>query len=181
MSDPQTLPIYGLVAEFGSPAELLEAARAAKQAGYTRTDAYSPLPIEGLASAVGGDHSKLPLLVFLGGLIGGASGYFLQYYTAVHAYPFNIGGRPLHSWPAFIPVTFECTILGAALTAIFGMLALNGLPMPYHPLFHVDRFARASRDKFFLCIEAKDPIYDGDKTRAFLESLAPLAVEEVPS
>ncbi|MBX7103616.1 MAG: DUF3341 domain-containing protein [Gemmataceae bacterium] len=178
---PREIPIYGIVAEFASPADLLEAARATKQAGYTRTDAYSPLPIEGLAGAVGGGHSKLPVLVFLGGLIGGASGYLLQYYTAVHSYPFNIGGRPLHSWPAFIPVTFECTILGAALTAIFGMLALNGLPMPYHPLFHVGRFARASRDKFFLCIEARDPIFDAARTRAFLETLSPTAVEEVPS
>ncbi len=175
------IPIYGLVAEFDSPTQLLDAARAARQAGYTRTDAYSPLPIEGMAGAVGGGHSRLPVLVFLGGLIGGIGGYLLQYITAVHAYPFNIGGRPLHSWPAFIPVTFECTILGAALTAVFGMLALNGLPMPYHPLFHVPRFARASRDRCFLCIEARDPIFDEQQVRAFLESLHPTAVEEVPA
>lgn len=174
-------PIYGLAAEFASPAELLEAARAAKQAGYTRTDAYSPLPVEGLAGAVGAGHSKLPTIVFLGGLIGGISGYLLQYTSAVHWYPFNIGGRPLHSWPAFIPVTFECTILGAALAAVFGMLAINGLPAPYHPLFHVPRFARASRDLFFLCIEARDPIFDLRQTRAFLESLGPKEVQEVPS
>src|SRR5437868_2453201 len=139
------LPIYGLAAEFASPAELVEAARATRAAGYTRTDAYSPLPVEGLAGAIGAGPSKLPLVVFLGGLFGAAGGYFLQYYTAVHYYPFNIGGRPFHSWPAFIPVTFECTVLGASLAAVFGMLALNGLPMPYHPLFHLPRFARASR------------------------------------
>src|SRR5262245_15203758 len=115
-------PIYGLVAEFGSPAELLEAARAAKQAGYTRLDAYSPLPIEGLAGAVGASHSKLPTIIFLGGLIGGLGGFWFQYVTAVGWFPFNVGGRPLNSWPAFIPVTFECTILGASLAAVFGLL-----------------------------------------------------------
>jgi Protein of unknown function (DUF3341) len=176
-----TLPIYGLAAEFDSPTRLLDAARAARQAGYTRTDAYSPLPVEGMAGAVGSGHSKLPTLVFLGGLCGGVCGYLLQYITAVHTYPLNIGGRPLNSWPAFIPVTFECTILGAALTAVFGMLALNGLPMPYHPLFHLRQFARASRDRFFLCIEARDPIFDAAQARKFLESLEPLSVAEVPA
>jgi hypothetical protein len=175
------VPSYGVVAEFDSPADLLDAARAARQAGYTKMDAYSPLPVEGLADAVGHGKSKLPTLVFLGGLIGGLTGYLLQYFTAVHTYPLNIGGRPLHSWPAFIPVTFECTILGASLTAVFGMLALNGLPMPYHPLFHLPRFARASRDRFFLCIEARDPIFDAMQVGAFLQTLHPLMVEEVPS
>jgi hypothetical protein len=177
----ERMPLYGLVAEFNTPAELLDAARATRQAGYTRTDAYSPLPIEGLAGAVGGGSSRLPLLVFFGGLIGGVGGFLLQYITSVHTYPLNIGGRPLNSWPAFIPVTFECTILGAGLTTIFGMLAINGLPMPYHPLFHVDRFSRASRDGFFLCIEARDASFDLEKTRAFLQSLSPVSVEEVPS
>jgi hypothetical protein len=174
-------PIYGLAAEFGSPTELLAAARAAREAGYTRADAYSPLPIEGLAGAVGARHSHLPTLVFLGGLIGAIIGYGLQYVSAVYWYPLNVGGRPLNSWPAFIPVTFECTILGASLAAVFGMFAVNGLPMPYHPLFHLPRFARASRDLFFLCVEARDPIFDLDQTRGFLESLGPRAVEEVPS
>jgi hypothetical protein len=175
------VPLYGLAAEFTNPTELVAAARAAREAGYTRLDAYSPLPVEGLAGAVGARASKLPLIVFLGGLIGGLIGYGLQYYTAVHYYPLNIGGRPLHSWPAFIPVTFECVILGASLAAVLGMFALNGLPMPYHPLFHLPRFARASRDLFFLAIEARDPLYDPIQTRAFLESLNPRAVEEVPS
>lgn len=174
-------PIYGLAAEFATPAELLEAARAAKQAGYTRTDAYSPLPVEGLAGAVGASHSNLPTVVFFGGLIGGLTGFLLQYVTATSWYPFNIGGRPLNSWPMFIPVTFECTILGAAVAAVFGMLAVNGLPMPYHPLFHLPRFARASRDLCYLCIEARDPIFDLSQTRAFLETLKPNSVEEVPS
>lgn len=174
-------PIYGLAAEFSSPAELLAAARAAREAGYTRTDAYSPLPVEGLAGAVGARHSHLPMLVFLGGAIGAAIGYGLQYITAVHWYPLNVGGRPLNSWPAFIPVTFECTILGASLAAVFGLFAVNSLPMPYHPLFHLPRFARASRDLFFLCVEARDPTFDREQTRAFLESLGPRAVEEVPS
>jgi len=174
-------PIYGLAAEFGSPAELLAAARTAREAGYTRTDAYSPLPIEGLAGAVGAGRSHLPTLVFLGGLVGALVGYGLQYTSAVHWYPLNVGGRPLNSWPAFIPVTFECTILGASLAAVFGMFAVNGLPMPYHPLFHLPRFARASRDLFFLCVEARDPIFDPDQTRTFLESLGPRSVEEVPS
>ncbi|MFL5330359.1 MAG: DUF3341 domain-containing protein [Gemmataceae bacterium] len=174
------LPIYGLAAEFPTPAELIEAARAVRAAGYRRTDAYTPLPVEGLASAIGARPSILPFLVLLGGIIGGVGGYFLQYFTAVHTYPFNIGGRPLHSWPAFIPVTFECTNLGAALTCVFGMLALNGLPAPYHPLFHLPRFARASRDLSFLCIEARDPLFDLERTREFLQSLGPTSVEEVP-
>src|SRR5262245_24874185 len=173
-------PIYGLAAEFATPSDLLEAARAAKQAGYTRTDAYSPLPVEGLAGAVGASYSKLPTIVFFGGLIGGFTGYLLQYVTATSWYPFNVGGRPLNSWPAFIPVTFECTILGAALAAVFGMLAVNGLPMPYHPLFHVPRFARASRDLFFLCIQARDPRFEVGAVTQFLQDLGPADVQEVP-
>jgi Alternative complex III, ActD subunit len=173
------VPPYGLVAEYDSAQALVEAASKARHAGYRRMDAYSPFPIEGLTDALGHPTTRLPLVVFLGGLLGGLAGYFLQYYTSVHSYPFNVGGRPFHSWPAFIPVTFECTILGAALSAVFGMLALNGLPMPYHPLFNVERFALASRDRFFLAIRAIDPKFDLAETRRFLEGTGAREVTEV--
>jgi Protein of unknown function (DUF3341) len=175
-----TLPIYGLAAEFDNPVALLAAANSAREAGYQKMSAYSPYPVEGLDEALGPKREYLPLIVLLGGIIGGLTGYLLQYFTAVVTYPLNIGGRPLHSWPAFIPVTFECTILGAALSAVFGMLALNGLPQPYHPLFHLPRFARVSRDLFFLCIERRDPLFDAGKTREFLTKLNPTEVTEVP-
>jgi len=175
-----TLPLYGLAAEFDNPVALLAAANSAREAGYQKMSAYSPYPVEGLDEALGPKREYLPLIVLLGGIIGGLTGYLLQYYTAVIEYPLNIGGRPLHSWPAFIPVTFECTILGAALSAVFGMLALNGLPQPYHPLFHLPRFVRVSRDLFFLCIERRDPLFDAEKTREFLAKLNPTEVTEVP-
>ena len=174
------LPVYGVVAEFDNPTGLVAAANRTREAGYRRFEAYAPFPIEELAEAVGHPQTRLPLAVFLGGLIGGLSGYLMQYVTAVFTYPINIGGRPFHSWPAFIPVTFECTILGAALTAVFGMLARNGLPMPYHPLFHMPRFARASRDLFFLCIQARDPMFDAVAVAQFLRSLGAADVQEVP-
>jgi Alternative complex III, ActD subunit len=173
------VPPYGLVAEYDSAQALVAAAAQARQAGLRRMDAYSPFPIEGLTDALGHSTTRLPLVVFLGGLLGGLAGYFLQYYTSVHSYPINVGGRPFHSWPAFIPVTFECTILGAALSAVFGMLALNGLPMPYHPLFNVERFALASRDRFFLAIRAIDPKFDLAETRRFLEGTGAREVTEV--
>jgi hypothetical protein len=157
---PQELPPYGLVAEFESAQALVAAAAKARDAGYKKMDAYSPFPIEGLMDALGHKANILPLLVLMGGVLGGLGGYFLQYYTSVYYYPLNVGGRPFHSWPMFIPVTFECTILGAALTAVFGMLGLNGLPEPYHPLFHVERFALASRDRFFLAIRAADAKFE---------------------
>jgi hypothetical protein len=174
------LPLYGLVAEYTSAEALVNASRSAREAGYHRMDAYSPFPVEGLIEAMGKRSTRLPFIVLLGGLLGGLGGYLLQYYTSVHAYPLNVGGRPLHSWPAFIPVTFECTVLGAALAAVIGMLTLNGLPMPYHPLFHVERFARASRDRFFLCIEAADPLFNLEATRDFLKSTGAREVTEVP-
>jgi hypothetical protein len=172
-------PLYGLMAEFEDPNDLVAAARRANQAGYRCMDAYSPLPIEELHEALGGHHTKLPLIVLIGGLAGCIGGYSLQWWAATIAYPVNVGGRPLHSWPAFIPVTFECTILVAALSAVLGMLALNGLPQPYHPVFNVPRFALASRNRFFLCIEAADPKFDLDGTRAFLETLGPREVTAV--
>jgi hypothetical protein len=173
------LPVYGVVAEFNDPTALVAAAERTRAAGYTRFEAYAPFPIEELAEAVGHPRTRLPLIAFLGGLLGGLTGYLMQFYTAVVTYPLNIGGRPLHSWPMFIPVTFECTILGAALAAVFGMLARNGLPMPYHPLFNLPRFARASRDLFFLCIQARDPKFEVAGVTEFLRSLNPADVQEV--
>ena len=171
--------LYGLLAEFDDPERLLAAARRAHQEGYRRMDAYTPFPIEELGEAVEFHHSRLPLLVLLGGLIAGLAGFALCYWTSVIDYPLNVGGKPLNSWPAFIPVVFECTVLGAALTAVFGMLGLNGLPMPYHPVFNVPRFALASRDRFFLCIEATDPKFDVDETWGFLSRMQPRQVSQV--
>src|SRR5471032_3596760 len=171
--------IYGLMAEFEDPTSLVTATERAHHEGYRRMDAYSPFPIEELHEALGSHHTRLPLIVLIGGLVGGIGGYLLQYWVSVIAYPVNVGGKPLHSWPAFIPVTFECTILAAALSAVFGMLALNGLPMPYHPVFNVPRFALASRNRFFLVIEARDPKFDLEETRRFLETLGPREVSTV--
>jgi Protein of unknown function (DUF3341) len=171
--------LYGLMAEFDSPGDLLEAAHRAYEEGYRRMDAYSPFPVHGLAEAIGFHRTRLPLLVLLGGMAGGIGGYCLQYWISVIDYPLNVGGRPLHSWPAFVPVTFELIILVAALAAVLGMLALNGLPMPYHPVFNVPAFELATRNRFFLCIEASDPKFDRQETRRYLESLKPGGVFEV--
>jgi Protein of unknown function (DUF3341) len=171
--------LYGLMAEFDSSSDLLDAARRAYEEGYRRMDAYSPFPVHGLAEAIGFKRTLVPLLVFLGGAVGGIGGYSLQYWISVIGYPLNVGGRPLHSWPAFIPVTFELTILVAALAAVLGMLALNGLPRPHHPVFNVSAFELATRNRFFLCIEATDPKFDGRETRHFLQSLKAQAVYEV--
>jgi hypothetical protein len=170
---------YGLMAEFEKPDELLEATRRTFSTGYRKIDAYSPMPIHGLAQALGFEQTRLPFLVFAGGVIGAIVGYGLCYWVSVLAYPLNVGGRPLHSGPAFIPVTFEITILFAALAAVFGMIIANGLPMPYHPVFNVPGFSRASQDRFFLCIEADDPQFDQDGTKRFLESLNPHEVSEI--
>jgi len=171
--------LYGLMAEFETPTDVVEAARSAYEDGYRRMDAYSPYPIEELSEAIGFHKNHLPLIVLIGGIVGCLGGFALCYWASAIAYPLNIGGRPLNSWPAFIPVTFECTILVAALSAVFGMLALNGLPQPYHPVFNVPRFELASRNHFFLCIEARDPRFDREATRAFLESLGPSEVTDV--
>src|SRR5215212_9286721 len=176
---PDAARVYGLLAEFASGEDLTKAAQVVHDSGYTRIDAYSPFPIEGLAEALGFKQTRLPLIALAGGIVGGLTGYLLQWWTMVRSYPINVGGRPLHSWPAFIPVTFELTILGASLAAVLGMLALNGLPQPYHPLFNVARFALASRNRFFLCIEARDAKFDLGQTRAFLETLGPREVTAV--
>jgi hypothetical protein len=171
---------YGVIAEFTDPQELLDAANAAREAGYTELDAYSPFPIHGLADAIGFHHSRLSAVVLAGGIVGGLAGFFMCWYANVIWYPLNIGGKPYNSWPAWIPITFECAILFAAFAAVLGMLALNGLPMPYHPVFNVPRFDQASRDKFFLVIQARDPKFDIDAVWKFLESLGPREVTDVP-
>jgi len=172
---------YGILAEFDSAQRLLDAARSTYQAGYTKLDTYSPFPIEGLAEEIGFHHDEVPLVVLIGGLVGGLSGYLMQYWMSAVDYPLNIGGKPYHSWPAFIVITFEMTILFAGISAVFGMLALNGLPMPYHPVFNVPRFALASKDRFFLIVFSSDKKYDAAGTRQFLEGLQPRSISEVPS
>jgi hypothetical protein len=172
---------YGLMAEFETPTEIVNAARLAGEAGYKKIDAYTPFPIEELTDALDFHHNGVPLVVLVGGILGCVSGYLMQWWIATVSYPVNIGGRPYHSWPSFIVVTFEMTILFAVIFAVFGMLALNGLPMPYHPVFNVPRFAFATKDRFFLIIFASDAKFDRVNTMTFLESLNPHAVSEVPS
>ena len=170
---------YGVMAQFEDPEQLLEAANRAYAAGYRNMDAYSPMPIDGLAEAVGFRRNWVPAIVLFFGLCGGGGGFGLLWWISVIAYPHNVGGRPFNSWPAYIPITFECTVLLAALSAVIGMLALNKLPQPYHPVFNVPSFSRASIDRFCLCIEASDPKFDLAKTKAFLEQLHPEEVAEV--
>jgi hypothetical protein len=173
------VPLAGLMAGFESHEDLLRAAEQAHSTGYRNMDAYSPFPVEGLARALGHRHSSIPLIVLVAGITGGAGGYFMEWFAMAVDYPLNIGGRPLHSWPAFIPITFELTILCASLAAMIAMLVLNRLPRPYHPVFNVPEFARASTDRFFLCIETSDPMFDITATRQFLEKLHPFMIAEV--
>ncbi len=179
LSPSENGEIYGLVAEFQNPNELVSAARQAHEAGFRRMDAYSPFPIHELTHALGVRRTKLPLVVLAGGLTGTGTALLMQWFSAVVHYPLNVGGRPLASWPAFIPITFELTILFAAFATVLGMLGMNGLPMPYHPIFNAPRFALASRDRFFLCIEAKDPLFELEKTSRFLETVGATVVSEV--
>jgi hypothetical protein len=174
---PGTPDVYGLMAEFHTAADVIGAAHKVHAAGYRKVDGYSPYPIEGLAHALGIHHSLLPRLVLCGGITGLLAGWGLEYWASVIEYPMNIGGKPFNSWPAFIIPAYETTILFAAGAAVLGMLALNGLPEPYHPVFNVPSFALASRDKFFICIEARDPLFDRAKTRTFLEELSPEVYE----
>jgi len=171
--------LYGLMAEFEEHEQLLEAAKRAYAEGYRRMDGFSPFPIEGLAEALGNEMTFVPLFTLLGGIAGGLGAYFMQWYSMGRLYPLNVGGRPLNSWPNFIPVTFELTVLIAALSALVSMLVINKLPQPHHPVFNVPEFRRASIDRFFLCIEVADPKFDREKTWEFLDSLKPLMIAEV--
>ena len=171
--------LYGLVAEFSTPEELLYAATCTHQAGYTRAEAYTPFPIEGLAPALGSHRTWVARVVLIGAILGGCGAFFMEWYANVLSYTWNIGGKPPNSWPAFIPITFELAVLGAALAAVIGMLAMNRLPEPYHPMFNHPEFSLASRDRFFLCIETSDPKFDRAKTKNFLDSLGPVGVVEV--
>ena len=170
---------YGVMAEFDNPSDVVAAARHVHEEGYRRVDAFSPYPIEELSEALGAFGARMPKIVLAGGIFGMLAGFGMQWYLSVINYPLNVGGKPLNSWPAFIPITFETTILCAALAGIFGMLALNGLPEPYHPVFNVPDFALASRDKFFLLVESRDPLYDREQTAALLRSFGPREVTDV--
>jgi hypothetical protein len=171
--------LYGFIAEFPDAEQLLEAVKRSRAAGYQVMEAYTPYPVEGLVEAIGHGPSRVPLLVLIGGILGAAGGYGLQYWASVIDYPLNIGGRPFHSWPAFIPPTFESAILVAGIAAVLGMLILNGLPMPYHPVFNVPRFALASRDRFFLMILRRDPQFDATRTLEFMKTLGGSEVTRV--
>lgn len=175
------LPPYGLLAEFSTPQQLLHAAEKAHAAGYIHSEAYAPYPVPGLEEAMHLKKTKTAWLFLIGGALGGLTGFLMQVYSCVFSYPVNVGGRPLYSWPAFIPITFELTVLGAGLTGGLGMLALNGLPQPYHPVFNCPAFDLASQDRFFLCIETKDPKFHAEHTRDFLTSLQPTGIFEVPA
>jgi hypothetical protein len=171
--------IYGVMGEFSTPEELIHAVAKVREAGYRRLDAYAPFPVEGLSEALGLKRNMVPTICLIGGLTGGLGGFLFQYWVNVVAYPLNIAGRPLNSWPAFIPVTFELTILGAALSAVFGMLALNRLPQPHHAVFNVHRFTHASTDRFFLCIESRDPKFHLADTARILQEVHAHHVTEV--
>ena len=172
--------VFGYLAEFETPTELVEAAEKVYAEGYRKIDTYSPFPIEAASEAIGFHHSRLPLIVLIGGLTGLASAFVMQYWVSVIDYPINVGGRPFNSWPSFMIVCFELTVLFSAISAVIGMFALNGLPMPYHPVFNVQRFIDASKDGFFLVIEATDPKFDAEATGSFLKTLSPAGVWEVP-
>jgi hypothetical protein len=171
---------FGLLAEFVEPDDLVKATTRIYDEGYRHFEAYSPMPVAGLSEAVGFPRSRMPLVVLIGGIVGCIVGFGMQYYLMVIEYPLNIGGRPLNSWPMFVPVTFELTVLFAALSAVLGMLAMNGLPRPHHPLFAVPQFDRASQDRFFVCIRRTDPLYHERSTREFLERLGAREVIDVP-
>jgi hypothetical protein len=171
--------LYGVMAEFEGPSELVGAAREAYEAGYRRINGYSPYPIEELSEAIGFTRSSLPIIVFCGGVLGGLGGFLMQYWIEVINYPINVGGKPYNSWPAFIPITFECTVLVAAFSAVLGMLLLNKLPQPYHPVFNAPNFALATRDRFFLVVEASDPKYSHDEVVNMLKGMQPLEVIDV--
>lgn len=176
---PDDQPTYGLMAEFDSHTELLRAAEAVRDRGYRRFDTFTPYPIEGMMEAMGKSDHRLSYIVLFGGIVGALSGFFMEWFASVRSYPLNVGGRPWNSWPSFIPITFEMGVLFASFAALFGFMALSHLPKPYHPVFNVPRFSQATRDRFFLCIEAVDPRFDEPATRRLLEDLHPLGVYDV--
>src|SRR5215813_12930290 len=169
-------PLYGLLAEFKEPEKLVEVAKRAREEGYRLMDGFSPYPVEGLPEALVSHRTKIPAIALTGGLIGALGGYFMLYSSAVAFYPINVAGRPLNSWPMFIPITFELTILFSGLFTAFGMLALNGLPQPHHPILGLPQFSLATDNRFFFCIEAKDPLFDPDRSREFLDGFEPVGV-----
>src|SRR6266550_3319995 len=171
--------LYGIMGEFNNPSDLVAAARQTYAAGYRRINGYSPYPIEELSEAIGFTRTSLPLIVLIGGILGGLGGFFMQYWMEVIDYPLNVGGKPYDSWPAFIPITFECTVLVAAFAAVLGMLVLNKLPQPYHPVFNAPNFALATRDKFFLVIEANDPKFSHHEATQFMNTLGAMGVNDV--
>ncbi len=179
-AETETDAVHGVIAEFEHEADILAAAEAAYAAGYRKMDAYSPHPVDGLAEAMGFTKNRVPLIVLLGGLSGGATGFMMQWFSAVVHYPIDVGGRPLNSWPAFVPITFELTILFSAFASILGMLILNGLPKPYHPVFNAANFDSASSDRFFLCIESSDPMFETEGVKGFLEGFEPKSLSVVP-
>jgi len=174
-----TPALYGVMAQFDNPSRLVAAARETYAAGYRRINGYSPFPIEELSEAIGFHRSALPIIVLIGGILGAIGGFAMQYWMEVIDYPINVGGKPFNSWPAFIPITFECTVLVAAFAAVLGMLALNKLPQPYHPVFNAPNFALATRDSFFLVIESRDPKFNHDEVIQFMKTLEPVGVSDV--
>jgi hypothetical protein len=176
--------LYGFLVEFNDPESLKQGIRRAHEEGFRNIDAYTPFPVEGVAEELHVHRSRVPSIVLAGGLIGGLGGAFMQWYSSVYGYPLNIGGRPFNSWPSFVVITFELTVLFGGLFGLLGMLALNGLPKPHHPLFNEPHFDRATQDGFFFCIEATDPRFDTDQTWKFLEGLRPeglYAIHDLPS
>ena len=172
--------MYGVIAEFDTAEQLVDAARHARAAGYRRMDAYAPFPIDGLGEVLGFRSNAIPFIGLTGGVVGALTGYLMQVWIHTSALPINVGGRPLLSWPSFVPVTFELAVLFSALSMLGGLFILNGHPEPYHPVFNVAAFARATRDRFFLCIQSDDPQFDIDQTRAFLANLGAREVSDVP-
>jgi Protein of unknown function (DUF3341) len=179
MNNQASSTLHGILAEFATPEELLRASQAAYHEGYRKIDAYSPYAVEGLAEAIGFNKTRVPLVVLLGGIVGALTAYGMEWYSAAVSYPLNVGGRPLHSWPSFVPITFELTVLSAALAGAVGMLVMNGLPRLYHPVFHAPEFKLASQTRFFLCIEARDALFDAKLAHDFLATLQPISIREV--
>lgn len=178
--DEPTGTLHGVMAEFETADQLVHATQQAAAAGYTRMDGYSPYPVSEVADALGFPRSEIGAIMFMGGLVGATFGFIMQYYLNAIEYPLNVSGKPYFSWPQFAPITWELLVLTACLSGVVGLFALCGLPQPYHPVFNVPQFVRATRDRFFLCIESTDPKFDVESVRGFLTTLSPLSIAEVP-